>query len=95
MPIPATAERGGREGGREIRGSSFLEVDLVAHSSTRRSVNYARATLKCEICPQPVQRDRPVEQPTKLEFMINLKTAKLLGIEFSPALLALADEVVN
>jgi putative ABC transport system substrate-binding protein len=42
-----------------------------------------------------VQRDRPVEQPTKLEFMINLKTAKLLGIEFSPALLALADEVVN
>jgi ABC-type uncharacterized transport system substrate-binding protein len=70
-------------------------VDLVGHSSTRRSVNYARATLKCEICPQPVQRDRPVEQPTKLEFMINLKTAKLLGIEFSPALLALADEVVN
>ena len=33
-----------------------------------------------------MQRDRPVEQPTKLEFMINLKTAKLLGIDPPPPL---------
>ena len=79
--------------------SEFREIaeagGLWSYGPDLRDIYRRAATFVDKLLKGATPGNLPVEQPTKFEFVINRQTARLIGLELSPALLARADEVID
>ena len=83
LPTIYMYREGPEAGGLMSYGTSLID-------NWRRAANYVDKILK-GIKPA----DLPVEQPTKFELIINMKTAKALGLTIPPSLLLRADQIIE
>ena len=77
-------------------GSDFAESGALASYASDDVANFKRAPVYLDrILKGRKPADLPVEQPTKFEFVINLKTAKQIGVTIAPEVLARANKLIK
>jgi len=76
-------------------GSVVRDGGLMSYGPKQSEIGELAGNLVAQILRGARPADLPLEVPTRFEFLVNLKTARSLGIELPPALVSRADEVIE
>src|SRR5262249_48438930 len=71
------------------------EGGLMSYGASRTAAMRGAATYVARILNGAKPGDLPIEQPTQFDFVINLRTAKALGLELPSSIMLLADELIE